>query len=60
MNKVILDDAKLLAQMESLHPVERLGRPEEVTAAIVWLSDLRSSFITGAEIPVDGGWTARG
>ncbi|WP_221795200.1 SDR family NAD(P)-dependent oxidoreductase [Aquisediminimonas sediminicola] len=60
MNKFILDDAELLAQMERLHPVGRLGRPEEIATAILWLSDPRSTFITGAAIPVDGGWTARG
>lgn len=60
MNKFIVDDAELLQQMESLHPVGRLGRPEEIAETILWLSDRRSSFITGAMIPVDGGWTARG
>jgi NAD(P)-dependent dehydrogenase (short-subunit alcohol dehydrogenase family) len=59
LNKFIVDDPELLAQMESLHPIGRLGKAEEVASAILWLADPRSSFITGAAIPVDGGWTTR-
>jgi len=36
-------------------PVQRLGRPEEVADAIVWLASERASFITGQTILVDGG-----
>ena len=36
-------------------PLGRLGRPEEVAAAALFLASAESSFITGAEIPVDGG-----
>jgi NAD(P)-dependent dehydrogenase (short-subunit alcohol dehydrogenase family) len=40
-------------------PLGRLGRPEEVAAAAVWLVSEQASFITGATVPVDGGHTAR-
>lgn len=39
-------------------PMHRLGRPEEVAATVVWLCSDQASYITGATIPVDGGWTA--
>lgn len=46
-------------QYESMEPVGRLGQPEEVAEAVVWLCSDSSSFITGDAIPVDGGWTAQ-
>jgi NAD(P)-dependent dehydrogenase (short-subunit alcohol dehydrogenase family) len=36
-------------------PMKRVGRPEEVAAAVVWLCSDSASFITGATIPIDGG-----
>jgi NAD(P)-dependent dehydrogenase (short-subunit alcohol dehydrogenase family) len=39
-------------------PVRRLGQPDEVAAAVVWLCSPESSFITGAVLPVDGGMLA--
>jgi NAD(P)-dependent dehydrogenase (short-subunit alcohol dehydrogenase family) len=41
------------------HPLGRIGRPEEVAEAVVWLCSSRASFITGVALPVDGGWTAQ-
>lgn len=43
----------------SLHPIGRLGRSEEIADAVVWLSCAESSFVTGQNIPVDGGFTAQ-
>lgn len=46
-------------QFESIEPVGRLGQPEEVAEAVIWLCSDAASFITGDAIPVDGGWTAQ-
>lgn len=43
----------------SLHPVGRLGKPEEVAELVIWLSSEKASFITGAYYPVDGGYLTR-
>lgn len=45
--------------MDSLHPMGRIGTPDEVAEVIVWLCSSRASFVTGANIPVDGGYLAQ-
>jgi NAD(P)-dependent dehydrogenase (short-subunit alcohol dehydrogenase family) len=47
------------AAMLATEPVGRLGRPEEIADAVVWLASDRSSFVTGQAIAVDGGFVAR-
>jgi len=43
----------------SQHPMERMGKAQEVADTIVFLCSPSASFITGQSIPVDGGWTTR-
>jgi NAD(P)-dependent dehydrogenase (short-subunit alcohol dehydrogenase family) len=45
--------------IERLHPIGRLGEPAEVAEAIAFLASDRASFITGAILPVDGGYLAQ-
>jgi NAD(P)-dependent dehydrogenase (short-subunit alcohol dehydrogenase family) len=40
-------------------PINRLGEPEEIAAAVLWLCSPGASFIIGVALPVDGGYTAR-
>lgn len=57
-------DTPLLSQMDAaqkqalvgLHPIGRLGKPEEVAELVLWLSSDKASFVTGSYYPVDGGY----
>lgn len=58
----ILDDAKgtpFEQAMLDVTPMGRLGRPEEIAAAIAFLASDDASFMTGSELVVDGGYLAR-
>ena len=44
--------------LESI-PLGRIGRPEEIAAAVLYLASPQSSLVTGHSLLVDGGWTAR-
>ena len=45
-------------EMAPKHPINRLGRPEEVASAAVFLASDESSFMTGADLLIDGGYSA--
>ena len=51
--------AQLLASWGAMHPIGRVARPEEVAEAVWFLSNPSSSFVTGAELKVDGGLLAQ-
>jgi NAD(P)-dependent dehydrogenase (short-subunit alcohol dehydrogenase family) len=49
-------DEELRARVTGMHPIGRLGKPEEVAAATLWLCSDQASFVTGISHPVDGGF----
>jgi NAD(P)-dependent dehydrogenase (short-subunit alcohol dehydrogenase family) len=48
-----------LQAIEKMHPVGRIGEPSEVAAVILFLASDDASFVTGAIVPVDGGYLAQ-
>ncbi|TXS95068.1 SDR family NAD(P)-dependent oxidoreductase [Parahaliea aestuarii] len=51
-------DAQTQQILAGLHAMKRMGTPEEVAQAVLWLASGRASFCTGNLMSVDGGWTA--
>lgn len=56
--RAIDGDPKKAEYVNSLHPVGRIGRAEEVAAAVLYLCSPNAGFTTGVALPVDGGSTA--
>lgn len=52
------DPAAVLRQRTAAHPIGRLGQPEDIAGLAVYLASDESSWVTGAILPVDGGYLA--
>ncbi len=48
-----------VARIAEFHPIGRVGRPEEVAYAVLYLASDESSFVTGSQLVIDGGYTAQ-
>ncbi len=59
MTRPLLEDAAVSAQMLANIPLGRWGKPEEIGQLAVYLCSEDAAFITGTDILIDGGWTAR-
>ena len=59
MTAALLADEDRRTESIGLHPIGRLGVPQDVANAILFLASDDASFITGVALPVDGGYTAQ-
>jgi 3(or 17)beta-hydroxysteroid dehydrogenase len=55
---MMAQDAELKKRMESNHPIGFLGEPIDIAYVVLYLASDESRLVTGAELIVDGGWTA--
>lgn len=46
-------------ELAALHPLGRVGEPDDIAWGVVYLASDEASFVTGAELTIDGGYTAR-
>lgn len=53
------DEEEARKNFSALEPMGRVGKPEEIANAVLWLSSPQASFITGQALAVDGGWLAK-
>jgi NAD(P)-dependent dehydrogenase (short-subunit alcohol dehydrogenase family) len=53
------DVEALRAQVATLHPLGHLGEPDDIAWGVVYLASEESKFVTGSELVIDGGYTAR-
>ena len=58
MTDVVSQNPEIRKTMESITPMKRLGQPEEIAGAVVWLCSDQASFVTGHPMVIDGGATA--
>lgn len=49
-------DDSIMAEQD---PMGRVGRPEEIAEAVLWLSSPKASYVTGQMLAIDGGWVAK-
>jgi NAD(P)-dependent dehydrogenase (short-subunit alcohol dehydrogenase family) len=59
MNAVIINDPEVNAQFLANMPIGRWGKPEEIGALACYLCSELAGFVTGTDIVIDGGWTAK-
>ena len=53
------DPAEGRRQYDALQPLGRIGEPDDVAWGVLYLASDESKFVTGSELVIDGGYTAR-
>jgi NAD(P)-dependent dehydrogenase (short-subunit alcohol dehydrogenase family) len=58
VSDILKGQAEAMKEIMRDQPIARLGRAEEIAAAVLWLCSPGASFVLGVALPVDGGYTA--
>jgi NAD(P)-dependent dehydrogenase (short-subunit alcohol dehydrogenase family) len=59
VERVAEDDKQLIERLKSMTPIGRIGDPQEIAHAVVWLLSDKASFVLGHTLLVDGGVVSR-
>ncbi|MDA0824123.1 MAG: SDR family oxidoreductase [Proteobacteria bacterium] len=59
VTKIIERQPEIVDAITEREPIGRMGQPEEIANAVVWLCSDEASFVVGAALPVDGGFVAQ-
>ena len=59
MTQDVVNDESFRQFRLARNPILRLGQPEDVAYGVLYLASDESSFVTGSELVIDGGWTAQ-
>ncbi len=59
MTKDLLEDEDSRREVTDWHPIGHVGDPEDIAYGVLYLASDESKFVTGSELVIDGGWTAR-
>ena len=59
MLREVFGGDEALNRMEAIHPIRRIGIPDDVADAVAWLFSDQSSYYTGQSLVLDGGLTAQ-
>ena len=59
MTSALTSDPESYAALKQRHPMGRLGQPQDIANAALFLASDESAFVTGAPLIVDGGYTAQ-
>lgn len=59
LDRFVGGSQEAIAAFGDRHPIGRVGKPEEIAAAVLWLTSNAASFVTGHTLVVDGGYTVQ-
>ncbi len=59
VDKIIERQPEIVDAITQREPIGRMGQPEEIAGAVVWLCSSEASFVIGATLAVDGGYVAQ-
>lgn len=59
VERIFGKEGEMRQRLAAMHPIGRMGGPEEIADAVIYLCSDRASFITGQSLTVDGGFTAQ-